>query len=287
MKNIVIPTDFSELSLKGLELALLMTKETKAKIELVHVLKKAENMSFKQEDIKTDQVNQTFDSLLKQTKKKHPDEKLSYTIKEGKIQNKVTNVASSKKDSVIVTSTHGASGWEELFTGSNAYKIVAAAERPVFTVRGKEIPNQIRKIVLPLDTTLETREKVPFTMQLAELFNAEVHIVSVSKSDIDEVKSKLADYKAQVNHYLSDHNIKTTTDDITGDNLTDITIEYAKKVDADLISIMTEQEKDVKNILLGSYAHQMINKSPVPVLLYPTKQIGKITESFRTLGIKY
>lgn len=287
MKNMIVPIDFSELSLKGLELAVLMTKETKAKIELVHVLKNTENMPFGQERMKMEQINQAFESLLKRTNKQHPNVETGYTIKEGKVQDKITEVASSKENAVIVTSTHGASGWEELFTGSNAYKIVAAAERPVFTVRGENIPDRIQKIVLPLDTTFETREKTPFTAQVAGMFNAEVHVVGVSKTEIDEVKEKLEDYKTQAVNYLSDHNIKTITDDLTGDNLTDITIEYAKKVNADLISIMTEQEKDIKNILLGSYAHQMINKSPVPVLLYPTKQIGIITESFKTLGIDY
>jgi hypothetical protein len=50
---------------------------------------------------------------------------------------------------------------------------------------------------------------------------------------------------------------------------------------------MTEQEKSIKNILLGSYAYQMINKSNIPVLSIPNRQIGVLTESFKTLGMDY
>ena len=48
--------------------------------------------------------------------------------------------------------------------------------------------------------------------------------------------------------------------------ITDATIEYALKVDANLISIMTEQEKTTKNLWLGAYAQQMVNHSPIPVM---------------------
>jgi len=55
-------------------------------------------------------------------------------------------------------------------------------------------------------------------------------------------------------------------------------------VNADLISIMTEQEQSLSNILLGSYAHQMINKAFIPVLSFPTYQLSLSTEGFRTTG---
>jgi nucleotide-binding universal stress UspA family protein len=70
-------------------------------------------------------------------------------------------------------------------------------------------------------------------------------------------------------------------------NALELALTFAKTIHADLISIMTEQEKSITNILLGSCAHQMINKSSIPVLLFPTKHVGAITESFRTEGIYY
>ena len=53
---------------------------------------------------------------------------------------------------------------------------------------------------------------------------------------------------------------------IETDHITEATIEYANKVNANLISIMTEQETKTSNLWLGPYASQMVNHSPVPVL---------------------
>jgi len=66
---------------------------------------------------------------------------------------------------------------------------------------------------------------------------------------------------------------------------TDITLDYAASVNADLISIMTEQEMSVSNLLLGTYAHQMINKACIPVLSFPNYHLGILEEDFRTSGV--
>jgi hypothetical protein len=60
-------------------------------------------------------------------------------------------------------------------------------------------------------------------------------------------------------------------EEIEVDNVTDNTIEYATSVGANLISIMDEQEKAASNIWLGPYAQQMVNHSPIPVLVVHAK----------------
>lgn len=48
------------------------------------------------------------------------------------------------------------------------------------------------------------------------------------------------------------------------------TINYAKKIKAGLIVIMTDQSSEfINRITLGTYAHQLINGASVPVLSIP------------------
>jgi hypothetical protein len=63
-----------------------------------------------------------------------------------------------------------------------------------------------------------------------------------------------------------------------------MTLEYSRSIDADLISIMTEQERSASNLLLGTFAHQMINKAYVPVLSIPNYRLRIIAEDVWTLG---
>lgn len=59
-------------------------------------------------------------------------------------------------------------------------------------------------------------------------------------------------------------------------NPTDATIDYAIKVDANLIVIMTEQTSSPMNIIMGAYAQQMIHRSPIPVMSVQPKEFLRI-----------
>jgi hypothetical protein len=124
----------------------------------------------------------------------------------------------------------------------------------------------LRCILLPVDSTLDTRQKVPFTTYLAQLFEAEVYVLSLYASKYKSIQKRVDLYTDQVCTYLEEEGIKFHRDVLSCDNLTTGTIEYAKRVRANLISIMTEQETSPFNLLVGPYAQQMVNNSPYPVL---------------------
>jgi len=132
MKNFIVPIDFSTDSLKGLELAILFSQKQHINIQLVYVQKKSFDIyagliheEAKLAEKKFEQLLSKYSPLLKN------DSKLRYIIKKGRIYEEIVDQAQSYKDSVIAASTHGASGFEELFIGSNAYKIICATDRPV------------------------------------------------------------------------------------------------------------------------------------------------------------
>jgi hypothetical protein len=119
---------------------------------------------------------------------------------------------------------------------------------------------------MPIDSTIDTRQKVPFTAYLARLFDAEIHVLSIYASKYKSIKLRVDEYTDQVCQYLEEEGIVYYRDTLSCDNLTNGTIEYATKVKANLISIMTEQETSPYNLVVGPYAQQMVNNSPLPVL---------------------
>jgi nucleotide-binding universal stress UspA family protein len=54
--------------------------------------------------------------------------------------------------------------------------------------------------------------------------------------------------------------------EITTKNLTQDTIDFAVKNKIDLVAIMTEQETTQANVFLGTFARQLVNNCPVPVI---------------------
>jgi nucleotide-binding universal stress UspA family protein len=178
---------------------------------------------------------------------------------------------------LVVAGTHGVSGFEEFWIGSNAYRIVTYSPCPVITVRANyKFSDNIGKIVLPIDSTLETRQKIPFTAIWAKLFDSEVHILSLYSTTIKAVKSRVDNYSKQVVKFLEEENVKYHLASVDAENITKSTIQYANEVNADIIAIMTEQETTTANLFLGAYAQQMVNHSPVPVLSIHAKEYIRI-----------
>ncbi len=180
MKTIIVPLDFSDESLTGLNLALMLANKTGANIQMVHVIGK--NIAANKELLEKENqlVKAKFEEILQNYKeKRNINCALNYTIKEGQIFKEIADLADKYEDSITVLSTHGASGFEELFIGGNAYKITSHSRNPVITVRRSKISSNIDKIVLPLDITFQTREKVPYTVELAKIFSSKIHLLTI------------------------------------------------------------------------------------------------------------
>jgi nucleotide-binding universal stress UspA family protein len=285
MKTIIVPLDLSDESLNGLNLAMMMATKTGANILLVHVIGKNTGDYYEQME-KENQLAQTkFEGILRKYKEKvNLNFTLSYIIKEGNIFKEIADLADKHEDALTVLSTHGASGFEELFIGGNAYKITSHSRNPVITVRRSKIPSNIDNIVLPLDMTFQTREKVPYTVELAKKFGSKIHLLTIRLSNLKSIEKKLHQYAEQVASYLDTHKVPYTVEHLHGGNLTDLTLDYSRSIDADLISIMTEQEKSASNLLLGNFAHQMINKAYIPVLSFPNYHLRVTAEDIWSLG---
>ncbi len=284
MKNIIVPIDFSKDSLHGLDLALLFTKKQYSNIQLVYVQKKSSDYNspgYFEEERKY--AERKFKEIIEEyTPRLENNSKLRYIIKAGKIFREVVSQVESYQEAMVVASTHGASGFEEFFIGSNAFKILAATERPVITVRKGNLPDDIKKIVLPLDVTVDTRQKVPFTTELAQLFNAEIHIITVSSSRGKRLVNRLKAYSSQVAKYLEIKKVPYKVKSLYGENIPDLVVVYADSVEADIISIMKEQSKSL-NLFMGNFTQQILNRATAPVLAISTRETH-IATGFRTFG---
>jgi nucleotide-binding universal stress UspA family protein len=276
MKKILVAIDFSECSVNALENAITIATKADADLEMIFVIKPESSRDMFTEGPQTlsAMVKDKFDELVEKYHNRLGKNKLGYLIREGKVYHEIVKEADHKDVFLVMAGTHGSSGFEEFWMGSNANRIVSAIRKPMITIRGGvNIKRHLEKIILPLDSTPETRQKVPFTAYMAKIFNAEIHILRVYTSSVGAVIRKVDSYGEQVIKHLEEDNIKYVLESVHADNLTDATIEYALKVNANLISIMTEQEIAAKNLLLGPYAQQMVNHSPIPVLSIHPKEL--------------
>lgn len=275
-KTILVGIDFSDCSINALEHAISIAGKASADIVMIWV-NRPENgkeiFRVNQEHI-VGEVIARFKKLVDKYQPSLGKNNISFLVKAGKVYQEIVSTADELDAFLIVVGTHGSSGFEEFWIGSNAFRIVASTERPIITIRaGIDINRTISNIVLPIDSTLETRQKVPITSLLAKYFDAKVHILVLHTTSIEDVRMRVNEYVQQVERYLYENQINFVTKVIETHQITDATIDYAKKVNANLISIMDEQERAPSNLWLGTFAQQMVNHSPIPVLSVHAKDL--------------
>jgi nucleotide-binding universal stress UspA family protein len=282
MNNFIVPVDFSAESMNGLKMAIIFSKKAHINIKLIHVLSKLseteKQVSEKEQAVAEEQLERLIDEIKPQLGN---DSQIEYVIARGRVYQEVVNIAGQTPNSVISSSTHGASGFQEFFIGSNTFRILSATDKPVITLRKNVCPSAITRIVLPIDMSSDSRQKVPYTTEIANLFGAEVHVVGIHTTKTRQDIRKIRSYVSQVAGYV-EGKVNCVTNEVFGSDVADMIINYANTVKADMISITTGQSSGL-SLIIGNTAHQILNKADIPVLCLTAQHITK-SGSFASMG---
>jgi nucleotide-binding universal stress UspA family protein len=269
MENIIVGIDFSKGSECAIELSVDIANRMSLDLKMVYVSSTSQESGNSSEA----EVQTKIEELVKKYQPCLTSTVMSYEITEGKVSQELARIAKQDEAVMVVVGTHGTSGYEKDWIGRNAYKTIEDTECPVLTIRENfDFNKELENIVLPIDSSMDTRQKVPFTIKMAKLFNSKIHILGLYSSE--SIMPMVDKYVDQVEKFVKSYNIEYTVEKTGSENITNSTLEYAEKMNADLIVIMTEQEKKLTNIVLGSYAQQMIHHSMIPVLTIHPEEIN-------------
>jgi nucleotide-binding universal stress UspA family protein len=273
--HILVPIDFSEQALIALDQSYNLARLTKADITLLYVMDEEHKNLFsifgKEKKRKAEEkkyqkgIKAKLETLAKDTMAKSGVN--VYTrIKTGKIYDEILDVAKELNAAFVIMGTRGQVSLKKKFIGSNALRVVKEAHCPVITIKGKKHRAGCKYIVLPLDLTQETKEKVGKAIELANYFGSAIKLVTVINTDDEIITKKLTLQMKQVESFIKKQKIVVTSEFVTNRNVAEGVIKYAKKVKADLIMIMTQSEMDWTDLFIGSTAQEIINDSEIPVL---------------------
>jgi nucleotide-binding universal stress UspA family protein len=282
---ILVPIDFSDSALNAVYYAVEMADLFDSEITLLHVLSTGAMKSLFTNDSEIALLRDKVRNKLLETKsqilKKWPNMRVSTLVAEGKPYKVINRVAKENKTDTIVMGTNGANGIEQ-FTGSTTTRVIKSSDIPVIAVKHKQTNPKFSKIVIPIDLTKTSRQKIDWAVKLGTKYNSTIHIIM----ELDKDELALKKIKANLNqaesifkrngvhfesHLLDDRKYP--------DNLGKDTIQYAEEIDADLIMIMTKSESaKLSEFFIGSYAEQVVNSSSrTPVMCINPKPTGALS----------
>jgi nucleotide-binding universal stress UspA family protein len=264
IKKILIPVDLSENSLLALEHGTFMAKLFKADMMLTHVVPNAGVFGNKPNTIDSE-TEKKLHQIANDIHIKNGC-KVDISIKHGKISKQVVEAAKDYGADLIILGTHGVSGFEEFFMGSNAFRVITESHCPVLSVQQHSQKMGFSNILCPIDNSAPSRQKLKYAVELAKHFGSKIQLLGILTVEEDELTAKFNKMFDQIEEYLTKHDIKFTSDLVYGENIATTTLKYGEKMGSDLIVIMTEQEDNLTGIFLGPYAQQIVNHSKIPVM---------------------
>ncbi len=272
-KNIIlIPVDFSEESLVAIDYAKLTAPMFKAKIHMVHVLEgKNPILKFVSDNDKPvieKKIAEKLENIV-YTLTLDTDLEVSYAIKKGNLIDSILEERKAIDAKLIVVGTTGSKDIRKKIIGSNALRIIREAECPVISIKSKNAFKKIENIILPLDTSKVTKQKVEHGILFAKYFNAAIHLVSVETGDNFIESDTAIQQLEETSEYIEDQgvscSIRLLKAPSSSSKMAKAIIEYAGEMKADIIMIMTRQEMESNQFHVGSFAKEIIHKANIPV----------------------
>jgi nucleotide-binding universal stress UspA family protein len=258
--TILVPTDFTPVADCAMDHAVEIAKLFTHKICMLHVINK--KASAHERDKAEKQLQRIAFSHQQRS-----GIQVSSRVEEGSIFDEISNTATHINAEFIIMGIHGKKGVQHIL-GSYAYKVISSSLIPVMVVKKKHHHVGYDKIVIPVDFSVDSSQKINKAIRFAKYFDSTIHIIGVLGSSSKVSKLNKEVLLKKVHDYIIAAGVKSTTEVLIrpGSELHEEVLDYAEKVDADLIMIVAEKSGPITEFLGRNDTEQIIDKAEIPVL---------------------
>jgi nucleotide-binding universal stress UspA family protein len=301
IQNIVVPIDFSKMSIHAIKTASRVARRFAASVHLAHVrqfdypadfvapappIVPFSFMPYEQNGERG--VAKEFNALAREYGISSAN---CHVLSGAPPFDEICRLAQKIPADLILMPTHGYTGLKHVFLGSTAEHVVQHSPCPVFVVRPRKRKSEtgrtstIHTILVPVDFSGCSRGGLQYAIGLANEFGARIillhatylgYIYSSEGTAIYDVpalqKAARKDAERQMRQLVRSVNfggVKFETTFTDGSPVLDICT-FAKDRNVDLIITSTHGLTGLEHILIGSIAEQVVRRAPCSVLVVPS-----------------
>ncbi|HMI07640.1 MAG TPA: universal stress protein [Flavobacterium sp.] len=272
MKRILVPTDFSKHAEYALKVAAQIARENNSEIILLHMLELPHQgsdaigsgsdlpqiMYYKDKAISTLEDLMDVDYLN--------GINVSEIIQFEKVFEGILNTTKKNDIDFIIMGSHGASGFQEMFIGSNTEKVVRFSEVPVLVIKN-DTPNfKAENLVFASDFSPEIKKPFGQLIEFAKSFNAHLKLVMINTPNT--FKSTGVTEKI-MSDFMKDFHYPNYSMHIYNDvNVEKGILNFSNSVNADLIGMSTHGRTGMAHFFNGSISEDLVNHTVRPVITF-------------------
>ena len=277
MKQILVPCDFSKEATEAYKFALELATRAGLEVKVVYTIDlpvmtagfDVQPYTFApelQNELK-EIAHRNFNSL----KANHAGSTaVTFEVIFDSITRAVRTLVEKGNIEMVLMGTKGSSGFDEMMFGSNTEKVVRFSTVPVLAVKTAPKVSSIRNIVFPNRLTLDQSELVKRVIDLQKFFNAHLRVLWVNTPTQflpdAEINGMMKDF---AHHYkLENYSLEVVNDVEQGAGI----LNYAHKVEGDMIAMGTSSRRGLAHLLLGSVAEDVVNHVHCPIWTFSTRK---------------
>jgi len=276
MKKILVPVDFSRHSEYALEVAAEIAKEQDAEIVALHM------MGLNDAVLTKNQTKEVFEALyyMKLAEKQFADLFDKDYLKDVKVTEAVHNytnfseindIAKEMDIDLIVMGSHGTTGFQEVFVGSNTEKVVRTSEIPVLVIKHRSENFKPKSAIFACDFLDNARGPYQRAKRIFDLMGMKMQLLYINLAgdfrSTREIEKRILKFLTDVN----DPNPLKTLNSVVQYN--DYSVEagifaYSQVANADLIALPTQGRQGLAHFFSGSIGEDVVNHSDLPVMTF-------------------
>ncbi|MDI1316059.1 universal stress protein [Flavobacterium sp.] len=272
MKKILVPTDFSNHAEYALKAAAQIAKKNGGEIFLLHMLElpnQAGDALGSGSDIpeimifKNAAINRLEDLMDHECL---DGIKVSEIIQFELAFEGIMKVSAINNIDLIVMGSHGASGFKEMFIGSNAEKVVRNSDVPVLIIKKDVGEFNVDKFVFASDFTDEIKKPFAKVVEFANKFGAHLELAMINTPSSFK-PTHLAE--EIMRDFISNFSINKYSINIYNDvNIETGILNFSNHINADLIGVCTHGRKGIAHFFNGSISEDLVNHAQRPVVTF-------------------
>jgi nucleotide-binding universal stress UspA family protein len=326
IKNILVPIDFSELSIRAIDAANRLAKRFGSTLHMINVQEPLYPATYfgPAAPVPTacfgtiEELRKGAALRIKSLAKEHRITGICDAVIGAPIFDELCAIARQIPADLVVTPTHGRTGLKHVFLGSTAERLVQYSPCPVLVLRdSKRAPrsrNTIDTILVPVDFSRCSLDGLNYAVRLAQRFAAKIVVLNVvdfgqvftadgyvmydfSKYQdvaLSQAEDDLRKFVGQVKF----GSVPVETIVTIGSPVNQICITASER-GVDLIVTATHGRTGLKHVLIGSVAEVVVRHAPCSVLAVPShpqerakrassrvEPVRKIQKNHRTAGVR-
>ena len=272
-KNVIlVPTNFSSRANIAYRQSINFAERTNGEVYLLHVIpQKAKQGNL---DLEIDVIHNQVLKLVEEC--------------DGNLRRRIhTRIEYGPVNSTIIKVEKELSP-DFMFIGSDAarndhnrsitLKLIDKISCPMVVFAGRFDKVGCERIVLPVDLTKETKQKVDLTQKIARIYGSNVYVVSATNATdslvLQQLEQRINEVKSIFDKLKIECETKILKTEHSVEAMANAVNDFADDIEASAVVIMTRQETKLQKFFVGSMATELIKKANVPIVCVSPKVVN-------------